>query len=56
MTQLNDLPLEERQQRMKVLGGWVNQLPESYRKLRKFVNTLCTLLGIEACSESPRPV
>ena len=53
-TQLNNLPPEKRQQQqrhMKGLYDWVNQLPASYRKLRKFVDTLCTLLGVEACAE-----
>lgn len=49
--QLNDLPLDKRQQYMQELSNWVNQLPASYRKLRKFVSTLCTLLGVEACVE-----
>ena len=52
-TQLSNLPPETQQQSMIEISAWVGELPESYRKLRKFVNTLCTLLGVVVCSDLP---
>lgn len=47
-TQIGDLSLADRQWYMQELAVWVGQLPSSYRKLRKFVNTLCELSGVAA--------
>jgi len=52
-TQIGDLSLADRQRYMQELAAWVSRLPASYRKLRKFVNTLCELLGVAACVEQP---
>lgn len=50
-TQIGGLPAADQQRYMQELSDWVNQLPSSYRKLRKFVNTLCKLLGVTTCVE-----
>ena len=50
-TQIGSLSPADQKEFMQELSDWVNQLPPSYRKLRKFVNTLCELLGVSTCVE-----